>query len=107
MIAARAVRAAVPKKTPILQPASIAPCFRGYATQADTKPPIQLYGVDGTYASALVSQCNFMTSFGSDHRTVRKLPTPNVSQPSAMPTSFEKYQYDLTQLLSSPFPPLS
>ncbi|KAL9088113.1 MAG: hypothetical protein Q9159_003311 [Coniocarpon cinnabarinum] len=27
--------------------------FRGYATTTDTKPPVALFGIDGTYASAL------------------------------------------------------
>lgn len=34
--------------------------FRGYAQAAavqDTKPPVALFGLDGTYASALVRNC--------------------------------------------------
>jgi F-type H+-transporting ATPase subunit O len=36
-------------------------CYAAPAA-ADSKPPIELYGVDGTYASALV--CNIHTSMG-------------------------------------------
>ena len=48
-IAVRAARAAVPR-------APIAP-VRSYAvaaSAASTRPPVALYGLDGTYASALV-----------------------------------------------------
>lgn len=48
-LAARSARVAAPR-------ASIAP-LRTYAAPAaaqDTKPPVALFGVDGTYASALV-----------------------------------------------------
>ena len=50
-IVARAARVTVPK-------AHIAPiAIRSYAA-ANTKPPVALFGVDGTYASALVRlQC--------------------------------------------------
>jgi hypothetical protein len=52
-LAAQAARASAPR-------ASIASrtAFRTYATpasQASTRPPIALFGIDGTYASALVS----------------------------------------------------
>lgn len=49
---ASASRAAIaPRALPV-------PVFRTYATPAgtpDSKPPVALYGLDGTYASALVS----------------------------------------------------
>lgn len=53
MLAARAVRAAVPKAH-VGRPIIAGPAFRSYATATDSKPPIQVFGVDGTYASALV-----------------------------------------------------
>lgn len=51
----RATRAAAPQR--FVAPRAIANSqFRSYATPAapDSKPPVALYGVDGTYASALV-----------------------------------------------------
>jgi F-type H+-transporting ATPase subunit O len=55
-VAARSARVAAPRL-------SIA-ATRGYAEPAkpaasgqNTKPPIEVFGLDGTYASALVSQC--------------------------------------------------
>jgi hypothetical protein len=41
------------------QAATAIPHIRTYAnpvSQADTKPPVAVYGLDGTYASALVSE---------------------------------------------------
>lgn len=43
----------------IARRAAAQPAIRSYATpasSADTKPPVALYGLDGTYASALVRQ---------------------------------------------------
>ena len=34
--------------------------LRTYATPAEVKPPVALFGVDGTYATALVCQCLFL-----------------------------------------------
>lgn len=53
----RATRAAAPSRIAVSR-AAVAPQIRSYATPAaqDSKPPVALYGLDGTYASALVSQ---------------------------------------------------
>lgn len=49
----RATRAAAPQRVASRVVASSQ--TRGYATPAaDSKPPVALYGLDGTYASALV-----------------------------------------------------
>ena len=54
----RATRASAPRS--IIVPKSLTPSsFRAYATPSaapDPKPPVALYGLDGTYASALVCQ---------------------------------------------------
>lgn len=43
--------------------AAAAPGLRTYATPAqEVRPPVALFGVDGTYATALVSQPIFPTS---------------------------------------------
>lgn len=46
---------------------AIAPrvAVRGYAeaAAANTRPPVQLFGLDGTYASALVGQSTFNQAF--------------------------------------------
>jgi F-type H+-transporting ATPase subunit O len=58
----RATRAAAPQKA--LAPRAIASSqIRSYATPAtaDPKPPVALYGLDGTYASALV--CRYLLRF--------------------------------------------
>jgi len=56
----RATRASASRAA--ITPRAVAmPAFRTYATPAgtpDSKPPVALYGLDGTYASALVSQIN-------------------------------------------------
>ena len=47
------------------------PAVRTYATATgDTKPPIAVFGIDGTYANALVSRqaSNFMSMAVLDHR---------------------------------------
>lgn len=51
-VLSQSFRAAAAPRAPLVSRASI----RGYASPADaaTKPPVALFGVDGTYASALV-----------------------------------------------------
>jgi len=49
-VAAQAARLSAPRASMAVR----TPLIRTYATAADTKPPIPMYGVDGTYASALV-----------------------------------------------------
>jgi hypothetical protein len=52
MSATRAIR---PTLAAVRRTAAPRAAFRGYATPAEnTRPPVQLFGVDGTYASALV-----------------------------------------------------
>ena len=46
---AHGVRSAAPRVSAVPRTA-----FRRYATPAEAKPPIELFGVDGVYASALV-----------------------------------------------------
>ena len=51
-----ATRAAA-SRTPVAQVAFASPLARNYAQAAsapDSKPPVAVYGIDGTYASALV-----------------------------------------------------
>lgn len=56
----RVTRAAAAQKIAAARAASVSQ-IRSYATPAapDSKPPIALYGLDGTYASALVSPNQF------------------------------------------------
>jgi F-type H+-transporting ATPase subunit O len=51
-----ATRAATPARTAVPRVVFTSSQLRSYATpaQADSKPPVALYGLDGTYASALV-----------------------------------------------------
>ncbi|KAG4217009.1 hypothetical protein PC116_g34510 [Phytophthora cactorum] len=56
--AIRSVRAAAPQRTLARAP------VRSYAAAAatqDVKPPVAVYGLDGTYATALVRQPPFET----------------------------------------------
>jgi F-type H+-transporting ATPase subunit O len=57
----RATRAAPAQRAAVSQ-------FRSYATpSADPKPPVALYGLDGTYASALV--CFVLAGEAADGRS--------------------------------------
>jgi hypothetical protein len=61
-----ATRAAAPARSTVPRAVFASSQLRTYATpaQADSKPPVALYGLDGTYASALV--CRFRYSLTGD-----------------------------------------
>jgi F-type H+-transporting ATPase subunit O len=53
-LAAQAARQAA-RSSPIA-PRAFARTYAAQASPANTRPPVALYGIDGTYASALVRQ---------------------------------------------------
>lgn len=73
-----------PSRTAIARRAVALPTIRSYATpatSADTKPPIALYGLDGTYASALYTAAVKSQSLDSVAKTLSSLQEAYVKDP--------------------------
>jgi hypothetical protein len=63
--------------------------LRSYATAQESRVPVALFGVDGTYASALVctSIASVLHATVSTFRNPRRAPTPPRVLPSTFKTS--------------------